>query len=65
MPLVPLDKTDTPVEPPARTYAVTGEHAARCKREEHPDWMHSFTGCAVGSDKDHCDCTAHYVEVRF
>jgi len=57
--LVPL--TDTkPAH--ARRYKVVGEHSARCKREKHEDYMHGMTACAVGTDRNHCDCTAHWVE---
>ena len=62
-PLVPLESDTEPSL--SRSYAVTGRHSRRCADEAHPDWMHSFGGCAVGSDKDHCDCTAHYTEIRF
>jgi hypothetical protein len=64
-PLVPI-KSDEPVAPSLeRQYAVVGKHSARCLREKHDDFMHGMDHCAVGSDSNHCDCTAHYVEIRF
>lgn len=47
-------------------HVLEGEHSARCKREKHEDWQHGTSGCAVGprDDPRHCDCKAHWVEVR-
>ena len=59
--MVPLADTKPA---PARRYHVIGTHSARCKREKHEDYMHGMNECAVGSEKNHCDCKAHWAEDR-
>lgn len=47
-----------------RHHKLTGSHSAACRRQKHEDWQHGMQGCAVGNERSHCDCEAHWVEVR-
>jgi hypothetical protein len=55
--------TEKSVHPVGRDHKLVGEHDARCKREKHEDWQHGLTGCAVGTESNHCACKAYWVEV--
>ena len=60
---VNLGKTVERPRDPGRSRKLVGEHSARCKREKHEDWQHGWHGCAVGTEHNHCDCTARWREV--